>query len=85
MNFESDEELYQQSQARRLRDMQQRYRNVFGSDEGLKVLGDILVTCHFGVPIMSEAERCEYNVGVTIARMSGIFRAIEKQLGISEE
>lgn len=67
---------------RRNREMQQRYRNVFGSDEGRKVLGDILDLCHFAVPLNNETERIEHNVGVAIARMSGIFDAIDSHLGI---
>jgi hypothetical protein len=68
--------------ARKEQDNLQRYRNVFGSPEGIRVLGDILVTCHFGVPLNDDVERIEYNVGVTIARMSGMMSEIEKQLGI---
>ena len=63
--------------------MPQRYRNVFGSLEGRRVLGDILVTCHFGVPINSEEARIEYNVGVYIARMSGAMEPIDSLLGIT--
>ena len=65
--------------------MRQRYRNVFGTAEGRAVLGDILVMCHFGVPLNSEEERIEFNVGIAIARMSGIMSAIDGMLGISEE
>ena len=63
--------------------MQQRYRNVFGSAEGRTVLGDILVTCHFGVPVNSEEERIEYNLGVYIARMCGAMEPIDSLLGIT--
>ena len=63
--------------------MRQRYRNVFGSEEGRRVLGDILVTCHFGVPINSEEERTEYNVGVYVARMCGAMEPIDSLLGIT--
>ena len=72
-------------QERRSRDMQLRYRNVFGSAEGRKVLGDILDLCHFGVPLNNETERIEYNVGVAIGRMSGIFGDIDVLLNIGEE
>ena len=65
--------------------MQQRYRNVFGSAEGRRVLGDILVTCHFGVPINSDEERIESNVGVYIARMCGAMEHIDSLLGITRE
>lgn len=70
---------------RRERERLLRYRNVFGSAEGLMVLGDILVRNHFGVPLNSEIERVEYNVAIEIARMSGIMSAIDKQLGIGED
>jgi len=79
---ESPEELEAE---RKKQDNLQRYRNVFGTPEGRMVLGDILVTCHFGVPLMSEEARHEYNVGVAIARMSGIMSAIEQQFGIERK
>jgi hypothetical protein len=62
--------------------MKQRYRNVFGTDEGVLVLGDILRMCHFGVPLNSEEERVEYNVGVAIARMCGIMGLVDNLVGI---
>lgn len=67
---------------RKQRDMEQRYHNVFSSDEGRLVLGDILSICHFGVPLNNDAERIEHNVGVAIARMSGMMTAIDQHLGI---
>lgn len=70
---------------RRKQEMLQRYRNVFGTAEGRRVLGDILVRNHFGVPINNEAERIEYNVAVEIARMSGMMQAIDRLLGIEED
>jgi hypothetical protein len=66
------------------KEMRQYYRNLFGSAEGRKVLGDILVTCHFGVPLNNEAERIEYNVGIAIARMSGIMSEVDALMGIGE-
>lgn len=63
----------------------QRYRNVFGSEEGRRVLGDILITCHFGVPLNNDVERVEYNVGIAIARMSGIMSQIDTLAGIRED
>ena len=69
----------------RAKAMRQRYRNVFGSAEGRAVLGDILVMCHFGVPLNTEEERIEHNVGIAIARMSGTMSAIDGILGIIEE
>jgi hypothetical protein len=68
--------------AKKLEEMRQRYRNVFGSEEGRLVLGDILVMCHFGVPLNSEEERHEYNVGVAIARMCAIMSEVDSLLGI---
>lgn len=70
---------------RKLEDMQQRYKNVFGTPEGRIVLGHILGENHFGVPLNSDVERIEYNVAIAIARMSGIMGAIDNQLGIVEE
>lgn len=72
----------QQDAEIRMRDMQQRYRNVFGTEEGRTVLGDIMVTCHFGVPLNNDAERIEYNVGVAIARMSGLMGDVDRIMGV---
>jgi len=80
IDYSPDEAKSAQKEQERLH----RYRNVFGSAEGRLVLGDILVTCHFGVPLNSDVERIEYNVGVAIARMSGMMSAIDLQLGIEE-
>jgi hypothetical protein len=73
------------TQDQKQRDMLQRYRNVFGTPEGRLVLGDILHMCHFGFGISCEEARIEYNVGIAIARMSGIFGAIDTLIGIREE
>lgn len=62
--------------------MLQRYRNVFGTAEGLIVLGDILKRNHFGVPLNNETERHEYNVAVEVARMCGMLSQIDALLGI---
>lgn len=70
---------------RRNRDMELRYRNVFGSPEGRVVLGDILAFCHFGRLVASDEERVEYNVGVAIARMSGIMSEIDVLMKIGED
>jgi hypothetical protein len=61
----------------------QMYRNVFGTAEGRVVLGDILRMCHFGVPLNTEEERYEYNVGVAIVRMSGIMSAVDSLIGLN--
>jgi len=73
------------ARAQARKEMLQRYHNVFGSIEGRLVLGDILMMCHFGVPVNNDIERIEYNVGIAIARMSGIMQSIDRQLGIEEE
>jgi hypothetical protein len=64
--------------------MRQYYRSVFSSAEGRKVLGDILVSNHFGVPLNNEVERIEYNVGIAIARMSGMMSEVDALLMIGE-
>ena len=64
--------------------MKQYYRSVFSSAEGRKVLGDILVSNHFGVPLNNEVERIEYNVGIAIARMSGMMSEVYALLMIGE-
>ena len=64
--------------------MQKRYRNVFGSEEGRIVLGDILTLCHFGETLSpgDMVQVVEYNMGITIARMAGALNLIYPQLGI---
>jgi hypothetical protein len=72
--------------ARQLADkkLKQYYQSVFSSAEGRKVLGDILATCHFGVPLNNEVERIEYNVGIAIARMSGTMSEVDALIGIGK-
>ena len=70
---------------RKQQEMEQRYRNVFGTPEGRIVLGHILSENHYGVPLNTEVERIEYNVGITIARMCGAAREIDAILGIKGE
>jgi len=70
---------------RRNRDMELRYRNVFGSAEGRVVLGDILAFCHFGRLVSNDEERIEYNVGVAIARMSGMLTEVDQLMKIGED
>lgn len=74
-----------EERAKEEREMEQRYRNVFGTDEGRRVLGDILVSCHFGMPIKDETERVEYNLGIAILRQSGTISSIYRLLGIRED
>ena len=73
--------------ARQLADkkMKQYYQSVFSSAEGRKVLGDILVSNHFGVPLNNEVERIEYNVGIAIARMSGMMGEVDALMRIGED
>lgn len=66
------------------KEMEQRYRNVFGSAEGKKVLGHMLKGNHFGVPLNTETERIEYNVVILIARMCGALEEIDRFLGIED-
>lgn len=69
------------------KEMQQRYRNVFGSAEGLIVLGDILKLGRFAVnidpndPILVT----EKNFAETIARTAGAFDSIYTELGMTKE
>ncbi|MCK5504221.1 MAG: hypothetical protein KAJ10_03620 [Thermodesulfovibrionia bacterium] len=54
----------------------EKYRNVLmGSEMGLEVLGDILQSCHLGLPLDSDNPQSvgEYNVGVVILNKCGIF------------
>lgn len=70
------------------REMQQRYRNVFGSAEGQKVLGDILFTLgHFGDTIdpTDHVSMTELQFAITIARMAGAFNGLYQQLGLGKE
>lgn len=69
-----------------VRDLQQRYKNVFGTVEGAKVLGDILTLGHFG-ETLNPTDLCavgEHNVVVTIARMAGAFDAVYNQFGMTD-
>jgi hypothetical protein len=68
-----------------VRDMLQRYKNVFGSEEGRLVLGDILTLCHFGETLdpNDPVQAAEYNVGVTILRTAGGLDSLYSQLGIT--
>jgi hypothetical protein len=72
--------------ARQLAEKKRRqyYKSVFSSTEGRWVIGDILVSNHFGVPLNNEVERIEYNVGIAIARMSGMMSEVDALIGIEE-
>lgn len=69
-------------------EMQQRYRNVFGSAEGRIVLGDILFTLgHFGITIdpKDPVAMTEMQLTMTIARTAGAFDDLSRQLGAGKE
>lgn len=67
-------------------EMQQCYHNVFSTIEGQRVMGDILFRLgHFG-DVMNPSDIglvAEYNVAVTIARMSGALDSLYLQLGVA--
>lgn len=69
-----------------VREMLQRYKNVFGSEEGRIILGDILTLCHFGETLnpTDPVQVAEYNLGIVILRMAGVLDPIYSQLGIRE-
>jgi hypothetical protein len=69
------------------KEMQTRYRNVFGTAEGRIVLGDILTLGHFGEPILptDSAAVSENNAAILIARMAGAFDLLYDQLGMTKE
>jgi hypothetical protein len=66
------------------REMMQRYKNVFGSEEGCRVLGDILTLCHFGETLdpSDPVQVAYYNVGITILRTAGVLDPLYSQLGM---
>lgn len=68
-------------------EMQQRYRNVFGTAEGRIVLGDILTLGHFGEPLLptDAVAVAENNAAILIARMAGAFDLLYDQLGMNKE
>jgi len=69
------------------KEMQQRYKNVFGTTEGRIVLGDILTLGHFGETLnpTDPVQVAEHNAAVLIARMAGAFDSLYKQLGMIEK
>lgn len=70
-----------------VREMTQRYRNVFGTPEGRAVLGDILTHGHYGVTLDTDnpTQVAEYNFSLLIATRAGIFDPIYQQLGFTKE
>lgn len=69
------------------KEMQQRYKNVFGTVEGRIVLGDILTIGHFGETLnpTDPIAVAEYNAAITIARMAQAFDNIYLQLGMVDK
>ena len=69
------------------KEMQQRYKNVFGTPEGRIVLGDILTLGHFGETLnpVDPVAVAEYNAAMIIARMAGAFDPLFEYLGMVEK
>lgn len=69
------------------KEMQQRYKNVFGSIEGKMVLGDILAVAGFGEKINPNdpAQVSWYNCAIEIARLAGAFDSLYQSLGMVQE
>jgi len=75
-----------EEQRRRDIEIEQLYGYVFlGSEQGRRVLGDILAFCHFGRRLNNDTERVEYNVGIAIAEMSGMMSEIDVLIGIRKD
>jgi uncharacterized protein with GYD domain len=70
-----------------VREMDQRYRNVFASAEGQKVLGDILTKGHYGVTLDSENrdQVAEYNFALVIATRAGVLDSVYQKLGMIQK
>lgn len=65
-------------------EMERLYRNVFGTAEGQKVLGDILTHGHFGLTLDGDNrdQIAEYNFALMIATRAGVFDGIYRQLNL---
>lgn len=68
-------------------ELEQRFKNVFGSAEGRAVLGHILTLGHFGVTLDADNrdQVAEYNFAIVIATMAGALEPVDRQLGIIRE
>ena len=66
-------------------EMQQRYRNVFTSGEGMLVLGDIATVGHVFDTIIPDdtAKVAERNFALVIMQMAGVFDPLYSQLGLA--
>jgi hypothetical protein len=69
------------------KDMQQRYKNVFGTAEGRIVLGDILTLGHFGKTLNADdpVRLGEYSLAVIIAEHAGAFNGLYKDFGMIQK
>jgi hypothetical protein len=69
------------------RELQQMYKNVFGSIEGRIVLGDILTLGHFGETLnpSDPVSVAEHNAAILIARMAGAFDSLYQDLSMIEK
>lgn len=65
-------------------EMQQRYRNVFGTKEGALVLGDISAVGHVFDTLdpQDAAKVAERNFALVIMQMAGAFDSLYPQLGL---
>ena len=66
-----------------VKEMQQRYKNVFSTAEGRIVLGDILFTLgHFGTMIVPTdvVAMTELQLAITIARTAGALDVLYREL-----
>jgi histidinol phosphatase-like PHP family hydrolase len=68
-------------------ELDQLYRNIFSSSEGLTVLGDILTKGHYGLTLDGENrdQIAEYNFALMIATRAGVFDNLYRQLGLVKE
>jgi hypothetical protein len=84
--FDPDREQRERAEkaATAMRDMQQRYKNVFRTPEGRLVLGDILTVGHFGEMLNPNdtVAIAEHNAAVLIARTAGAFDSLWRELGM---
>lgn len=69
------------------KDMQQRYRNVFGSAEGRIVLGDIAMEglVFDNIDPTDTVLSARKNFALTILRLAGAFDTLYPQLGLEGE
>jgi hypothetical protein len=65
-------------------EMNRRYKNVFSSAEGKRVLGDILTKGHYGVTLDADNPHQigEYNLALVIALRAGVLDPLYRELGM---